>query len=407
MHVSSRVSNISESVTLKLNAQAQALSDQGVRVYNLTAGQLPFRPMSEFSEALRHQLDFLKSYQYSPVAGFVETRQKVKSYVASSRGLEPELFANFDVLLSNGGKHSLSVIFDTLLDAGDEVILLTPYWVSYTEMIKLAGAKPVIVDSTFFDGYQPRVEDIEAAITPKTRAIVVNSPNNPSGTHYSEAWMKEFAGVLAKHTHVNVISDEIYFELSYFDPKPTYFYQYDKALLERTIIVSGISKILACTGLRLGFSVAPKGFIKACSTLQGQTASGASSLVQRALGEFDFEQIEHFLSPVKKHLQMNAEILRESFRKVGLGKSWYQTVSAFYALIDFSQTPIIDKYRKDVSDNGDYSAQICGDLLEQKGVAIVPSTDFGLPNAARISLVLPKDDFSSALELLMSFLKAE
>ncbi len=407
MHVSSRVSNISESVTLKLNAQASALSDQGVRVYNLTAGQLPFRPMSEFSEALRHQLDFLKSYQYSPVAGFVETREKIKSYVASSRSLEASLFENFDVLLSNGGKHSLSVIFDTLLDAGDEVILLTPYWVSYTEMIKLAGAKPVIVDSTFFDNYQPRVEDIEAAITPKTRAIVVNSPNNPSGNHYSEAWMKEFAQVVAKHKHVNVISDEIYYELSYFDPKPTYFYQYDESLLERTIIVSGISKILACTGLRLGFSVAPKGFIKACATLQGQTASGASSLVQRALAEFDFDQIEHFLNPVKKHLQTNAEILRESFRKVGLGKSWYQTVSAFYALIDFSQTPIIDKYRKDVSDNGDYSAQICGDLLEQKGVAIVPSTDFGLPNAARISLVLPKDDFSSALELLMNFLKAE
>ncbi len=407
MHVSSRVSNISESVTLKLNAQASALSDQGVRVYNLTAGQLPFRPMSEFSEALRHQLDFLKSYQYSPVAGFVETRQKIKSYVASSRGLEAELFENFDVLISNGGKHSLSVIFDTLLDADDEVILLTPYWVSYTEMIKLAGAKPVIVDSTFFDNYQPRVEDIEAAITPKTRAIVVNSPNNPSGNHYSEAWMKEFAGLLSKHSHVNVVSDEIYYELAYFDPKPTYFYQYDKSLLERTIIVSGISKILACTGLRLGFAVAPKGFIKACATLQGQTASGASSLVQRALGEFDFDQIEHFLSPVKKHLQINAEILRESFRKVGLGKSWYQTVSAFYALIDFSQTPIIEKYRKDVKDTADYSTQICSDLLEQKGVAIVPSTDFGLPNAARISLVLPKDDFSSALELLMNFLKAE
>lgn len=407
MHVSSRVSNISESVTLKLNAQAQALSDQGVRVYNLTAGQLPFRPMSEFSEALRHQLDFLKSYQYSPVAGFADTRQKIKSYVSSSRGLEAALFDNFDVLISNGGKHSLSVIFDTLLDADDEVILLTPYWVSYTEMIKLAGARPVIVDSTFFDNYQPRVEDIEAAITPKTRAIVVNSPNNPSGNHYSEAWMKEFAALLSKHTHVNVISDEIYYELSYFDPKPTYFYQYDKSLLERTVIVSGISKILACTGLRLGFAVAPKGFIKACATLQGQTASGASSLVQRALGEFDFDQIEHFLSPVKKHLQINAEILRESFRKVGLGKSWYQTVSAFYALIDFSQTPVIEKYRKDVKDTGDYSAKICSDLLEQRGVAIVPSTDFGLPNAARISLVLPKDDFSSALELLMNFLKAE
>lgn len=407
MHVSSRVSNISESVTLKLNAQAQALGDSGVRVYNLTAGQLPFRPISEFSEALRHQLDFLKSYQYSPVAGFVDTRAKLKAYIETSRSLEPGTFENFDVLISNGGKHSLSVIFDTLLDAGDEVILLTPFWISYTEMIKLAGATPVTVDSTFFDNYTPRVEEIEKAITKKTRAIVVNSPNNPSGVHYNEAWMKDFAAMLLRHEHVNVISDEIYYELSYYDPKPTYFYQYENSLLDRTIIVSGISKILASTGLRLGFSVAPKAFIKAASNLQGQTASGASSLVQRALSEFGFEHIEHFLSPVKKHLQGNAEILRESFRQAGLGTSWYQTLSAFYSLIDFSQTPIIERYRKSPTDLSDYSTEICSELLATKGIAIVPATDFGLSNAARISLVLSKDDFTAALGLLLSFLKGD
>lgn len=407
MHVSSRVSNISESVTLKLNAQAQALSDSGVRVFNLTAGQLPFRPLSEFSDSLRHQLDFLKSYQYSPVAGFSDTRAKIKSYMESSRGLDEGALEQFDVLISNGGKHSLSVVFDTLLDEGDEVVLLTPYWVSYTEMIKLAGAKTVVVDSTFFDNYTPRVEDIEKAITPKTRAIVVNSPNNPSGLHYSEAWMRDFAALLMKHQHVNVVSDEIYFELSYYDPKPTYFYQFEKSLLERTIMVSGISKILASTGLRLGFSVAPKAFVKAAANLQGQTASGASSLVQRALSEFDFDHIENFLSPVKKHLQGNAEILRESFREASLGTSWYQTLSAFYSLIDFSQTPVIERYRKSPTDLSDYSTEICSELLEKKGVAIVPASDFGLSNAARISLVLPKDDFASALGLLLSFLKGD
>ena len=403
MKISKRVSGISESVTLKLNSLAVSMENDGHKVWNLTAGQLPFRPAVEFTESLRNELVFLNSFQYSPVAGLKELREKVLTYFNESRAVDAS--STHDVIVSNGGKHSLSNIFATILDPNDEVVILAPFWLSYPEIINLYEGKPVIVGSSIYDDFQPNIEDIRTALTKNTKAIVLNSPNNPSGVHYSEDWMKSFASLMLEFPDVLIISDEIYFELSYFDPKPTYFYQYEKSLLERTLIVEGVSKNMALTGLRIGFCIGPKEIVSAMSRLQGQTASGANSLTQKALVGFNFNLIPTYLDPIKSHLRENARVVQDKLREGQLSQCWYQTKSAFYFLIDFSNTPIIDQFRKDPEDLVDYSSQICEKLLTETGVAIVPGEAFGAPNTARLSLVSTKELFSEAFEKIIKFVK--
>lgn len=406
MHISLRAKNIQESVTLKLNAKAMKLAEEGNRIFNLTAGQLPFRPSVDFVEHIKNEINFLNSFQYSPVPGFPALRKKIIKHIEDTRQIDfQKSGVNVDCIISNGGKHALSVCFETLVEPEDEVILISPYWVSYTEMIKLCGGKPVVVESSIFNNFEPALEDMKAAITNKTRAIVINSPTNPTGTHYRPEWMESFGQLMKEFPNIHIISDEIYYQLYYFDPKPTYFYQYVPELLQRTIIIDGISKTLASTGLRIGYTIAPKDFVAAMGKIQGQTASGANSLIQRALLNFDFNKMEEFLGPVKDHLRANGRILRDQFREANLSSLWYQSVSAFYFMIDFSHSPLMDNYRKGPTDTTDYAVEICDDLLNNWGVALVPSTDFGTPNAARLSLVLEQAPFSEAVSLIIKFLQ--
>ncbi len=401
MKLSVRVESAKESITLSVNDQINKLAKGGQHIYNLTAGQLPFKPSSEFIHVVSTQLNFLKSYQYSPVRGFPELTSKIKTHIEKKRGISfDDLGVDFGVIVSNGSKHCLYNLFGSILNPGDEVILLTPYWVSYPEMIKFWGGEPKVVGSNAFDRFMPHIDEIRKAVTNKTKAILVNSPNNPAGIHYDDAWMKDFAIFLKEHPDLIVVSDEIYSEISYFDPKPTYFYQYDRSLLAQTVIIDGISKSLASTGLRIGYCAAQKPLIDAMAKIQSQTTSGANSLIQKSLIEFDFENLENFLDQVKVQLRQCAEIVRESFRLVNLSHCWYQTTSAFYYFIDFSRMPISEKYSKDK----DYSVELVKNILDQTGVALVPGAAFGFPNSARMSMTLEIAPFTEAMEKLTTFL---
>ena len=403
MELSSRVKAVGDSVTLKLNEKATILQEEGKQVYNLTAGQLPFKPPKAFMDCIGGELNLLKSYQYAPVPGFVDLRQKQIAYFLKSRELDiSDVDMKLDCVVSNGGKHSVYNTLGCLINPGDEVALIAPYWVSYPEMIKFWGGKMCVVKGHTYDAYIPSMEDIKSAISEKTKVIIVNSPNNPAGIHYPKKWMEEFAQLLEEYPQLLVISDEIYYEVAYFDPKPTYFYQENPELLKRTIIIDGISKKLACTGLRIGFTMGPSHFTKAYGKLQAQTTSGANSLIQRALIDFDFGNINTFLAPARTHLRKNAALLQEKFRDAGLAKCWYQTLSAFYFMIDFSRTPLFEKYSKGEA-SGDYSSQIAEDLLVKTGVAVVPGTDFGMPNSARFSLVLDEIPFDEAVSRMTLF----
>ena len=407
MELSSRAKGIAESVTLKLNSKAMELSESGKQIYNLTAGQLPFRPPQSFIDSIRTELDFLKSYQYSPVAGFIELRKKIMNHIQETRGINFSAVEGeeFDCVVSNGAKHAISNILGAIINPGDEVIIISPYWISYPEMIKFCRGVPIEIKSSIFDVFSPSIAAIKKAISEKTKAIIMNSPNNPAGIHYSDEWMSDFADLLLEYPQVNVISDEIYFEVYYYDPKPTYFYQKKPELLKRTIIVDGISKAFASTGLRIGYCIGPKNICKGIENLQGQLTSSANSLIQRALIDYDFSSAHEFLIPVKNHLRDNASTIREKLKDADLLKCWYQPVSAFYYMVDFTQTPVFSKYVKDKNDKTDYSVQICEDILNNCGVVIVPGTDFGMPNSARLSLVLHKEAFLEAMEKLVHFLK--
>jgi aspartate aminotransferase len=212
--------------------------------------------------------------------------------------------------------------------------------------------------------------------------------------------MREFAGFMHEFPDVLVISDEVYSDICYFDPKPTYFYQIDHSLLSRTIIVGAISKTLASTGLRLGWAIAPSSLIQAISKIQGQTTSGPNSLIQRALLDFDFLQIDDFLNPIKNHLRQNSATLREKFREANLGHCWYQNMSAFYFMIDFSRTPMFERLTPDQ----DHSYLIADELLDRQGITVVPGSDFGIPNSARIALVIEEIPFQESVSKIVQYL---
>lgn len=401
MLLSSRVKGIHDSITMKLNEKAIQLTDEGKVIYNLSGGQLPIKPSAEFIEKIHHQLNFLKSYQYSPSAGFPALRKKLLNHFIQTRNLPPDLFeVEWDVCVSNGSKHSLYNALGAIIDPGDEVVLLAPYWVSYPEMVKFWGGTPTVVKSNVFDAFVPAIDDIRKVMTPRTKVIIINSPNNPSGVHYSESWMRDFCAFMHEYPDLIVILDEVYSDISYFDPKPTYFYQMDHSLLNRTVIVNAISKTLASTGLRLGWAIAPSSVVSAMSRIQGQTTSGPNSLIQRSLLDFDFHFLESFLTPVKNHIRQNAANLREKFREANLGHCWYQSTSAFYFMIDFSRTPMFRRFESD----GDHSYAITDELLEQEGITVVPGSDFGIPNTARISLVIEEVPFQEALTKIVRYL---
>jgi aspartate aminotransferase len=401
MLLSSRVKGIHDSITMKLNEKALQLTDEGKVIYNLSGGQLPIKPTAEFIEKIHHQLNFLKSYHYSPSAGFPGLRKKLIRHFIESRKLPAELFeSDWDAILSNGSKHTLYNALGALIDPGDEVVLLAPFWVSYPEMVKFWGGIPTVIKSNVFDAFVPAIEDIRKAMTPRTKVIIVNSPNNPSGVHYSESWMREFAEFMRDYPDLIVISDEVYSDISYFDPKPSYFYQLDHSLLKRTVIVHAISKTLAATGLRLGWAIAPENVVSAMSRIQGQTTSGPNSLMQRALMDFDFHFLESFLIPVKNHIRQNAATLREKFREANLGHCWYQSTSAFYFMIDFSRTPMFRRFEAEK----DHSYEIADELLNEEGITVVPGTDFGIPNTARISLVIEEVPFQEAIQKIVKYL---
>lgn len=410
MFLSSRIIEANESVTLKMNNKINELSKSGKHIYNLTAGQLPFKPSADFIKSIHNQLNFLKSYQYSPVSGFVDLRNKFMQYTEKKRDISfgpssGEEDFEFDCVISNGSKHTLYNILGALVNPSDEVILMTPYWVSYPEMIKFWGGVPQVVKSNAFYGFVPHLEDIKKSISNKTKAIILNSPNNPSGIHYDDDWMKGFAELIKQYPNIIVISDELYSEINYFDPKPTYFYQYDKDLLKQTVIVNGISKSFASTGLRIGYCIANKKLTDAVLKLQSQTTSGPNSLVQKSLLEFDFDSLDRFFDPVNVQFREIAHIVKNAFKDANLSHCWYQTTSGFYYFIDFTRLPFFKKYKALSSE--DHSELIVQDILDETGVALVPGSAFGFENSARMSMTIELAPFQEAMEKLMVFFASQ
>lgn len=411
-YLSTRAKKSIGSVTLEINEKIQLYKKHGKDIYNLTAGQLPFRPESNFIQSLQGQLSFLSSYQYSSVKGLPELQEKFLSQFLNSRfsnwsKVEIENFlSSHSILISNGSKHSLHNLFATVINPGDEIVLFSPYWVSFPEMITFWGGVPRIVDCHHYDSFLPDLEQLKEVLeSSKIKVIVLNSPNNPTGVHYSEAWMKQFAQIIKNYPNILIVCDEIYEQLYYYDPAPTYFYQYQPELLNRTIIINGISKSLAATGLRIGTAIGPNEIIDVMVKLQSQSTSGANSLIQNALRDYDERHLRPYLQEIRLQLRKNAEILKEVLREFDLSTCWYQTTSAYYYIIDFMRTPYFKKRYPNLTRNDDVAQEICNELLDKIEVAVVPGTNFGAANCARLSFTLDPELFTQACKRVAKFLK--
>lgn len=355
-------------------------------IYDLSQDQLPIKPSPEFIEKIHHQLNFLKSFQNSPSAGFPSLRKKLIAEFAQSRGIGE--LENWGCTLSNG-----SILYNALgaiISPGAEVILLAPYCNAYPQAVEFWGGVPVFIRSNVFDAFVPAIDNIRKSITEKTVAIIVNSPNNPCGVHYSESWMREFAELMSEFPALIAISDEVYSDLSYFDPRPSYFYKLEHALLERTIVVQA--------NAFLGWAIAPENIAAEMAKLN---TAPPNSLMQRALMEYDFANNESFLAPVRSHVRQNAATLREKFREHSLGHCWYQSTSAFFFMIDFSRTPMFQRF----DGEKDNSYEIAEELLNEEGITVVAGSEFGLANSARISLVIEEVPFAEAIVKICKYLR--
>ncbi|KAA3624153.1 MAG: pyridoxal phosphate-dependent aminotransferase [Bacteroidetes bacterium] len=371
--VSKRLQQMAESATIKMAQLARDLREEGHDVISLSLGEPDFDTPDHIKAAAQKALD--EGYtKYTPVPGLVELREAIKTKFKRDNNLDYELN---QIVVSNGAKQSIANLSLALLDEGDEVIILAPYWVSYYEIIRLSGATPVIVSAGIDQEYKVTADQIEAAITDKTKLILYSSPCNPTGSVYSEAELKSFADVIASHDDIYIISDEIY-EYINFGDRHISIGSFDN-VKDRTITVNGFAKGFAMTGWRLGYMGAPAWIAAACAKIQGQFTSGATAFGQKAAAYA-------LLSDMTPTFEM-----REAFRArrdmlIGLledipGMKVNRPTGAFYIFPDIS-----DFFGKsDGSMTINNADDFCEYLLHKAHVAAVSGSAFGADNCFRIS----------------------
>jgi aspartate aminotransferase len=372
--LSSRVRGLKESSTLKINAMVNRMKQEGKVVFNLTAGEPDFPPPEEAKAAVREALDKNQS-KYTPTAGIQELReliaQKTNRQQPASSGTRP--WAAKDVVVANGGKQAIFNSIFALVDSGDEVILGAPYWLSYPEMVKAAGGVSRVINTTAESGYQMTADQLKAAITPKTRLLILNSPSNPTGSVYSRSALERLGAVLRSHPEIWVLSDEIYDRIEFRRGAWCSFLNACPELRDRTVTVNGLSKSGAMTGWRVGWSLTPDSLTPALIALQGHSTSGICSLSQWAAiaslkipeEAFEFQRLEYL-----NRRNLALELLQKSEKmKV------YEPEGAFYLFLDCS--PVL---RDGQDANG-----LAEKLLQEAGVAVVSGVDFGAPKCLRIS----------------------
>ena len=279
MKLSERLNRLAPSATLAMSQKSGEMKAQGIDVINMSVGEPDFNTPDHIKAAGKKAIEENFS-TYSPVPGYADLRQAVSDKLKKENGLEYSLA---EILVSNGAKQSVCNTVMALVDEGEEVIIPAPYWVSYPQMVLLAGGTPVFIDATFEQNFKITPEQLEAAITPKTRMLILCSPSNPTGSVYSKEELKALADVIKKHDDLFVLADEIYEHINYVGHHES-IAQFE-GMKERCIIVNGVSKAYAMTGWRIGYIAAPEWIVKGCNKLQGQYTSGPCSISQKAAVE--------------------------------------------------------------------------------------------------------------------------
>ncbi len=368
--LSQRANELKPSATLAISAKEKELRSQGVDVVGFGAGEPDFPTPAHIREAAKRSLDRGETF-YTPVGGTVELKKAIMKRFSEDYALDykPE-----HILVSCGAKHSLYNIFQAIIGDGDEVLIPAPYWVSYPEMVCLSGGKPVIVPSQEKRNFEPEPELMESLITPKTKAIIINSPSNPTGIMYSNKALEEIAQVARKHDLI-VISDEIYDKLVYDNLNFTAFASLP-GMLERTITVNGVSKTYAMTGFRIGYLATPlTEIVKAATNIQSQSTSNPTSTAQAAAVEAlsgPQEEVTKMRDIFEKRRNLMVRLINET-----TGLSVINPQGAFYTFVNTTKL----NGKGGVRNSTDF-AQL---LLDKYHVACVPGGPFGSEDHIRLS----------------------
>lgn len=384
MRLSDRINRVAESQTLAMSQKSQELKESGVDVVNLTVGQPDFFTPDNVKAAAKKAIDDNYSF-YTPVPGYKDLVKAIQGKFKRDNNLD---YAENQIMVSTGAKQCLANVMQVLFQKGDEVIIPTPYWVSYVDLVKLCNATPVIIEGKLENYYKITPEQLEKAITPNTHGFVLNAPSNPSGSIYTKDELKALADVLAKHPEIAIISDEIYEHLTY-DGTHESIAQFDN-VKNQTIVINGLSKAYAMTGWRIGYMAAPVEITKACKKLQGQTTSGTCSIAQRAAIEA--------LNGDQTVIDKNNEVLiaRRNMMVKGLtsipGVKLNVPPATFYCFPDFSA--YIGKSYEGKKINNSF--ELADFFLNVAHVATVAGGAFGVDSCIRMSYVVGFDRIEEA-----------
>jgi len=370
------LARVKPSATIAVTQKARDLKAQGREVVSLSVGEPDFDTPEHICLAAKAAIDRGET-RYTPVLGIPELREAVAKKFKRENGLD---YKSSDIIVATGGKHILFNAFLSTLNPGDEVIVPAPYWVSYPEMVAICGGSSVIVQTKMEEGFKLQPEALEAAITSKTKWLVINSPSNPSGAAYSFNDMKKVTDVLMRHPHVHVLTDDIYEHLVYGDFSFVTPAQVEPALIERTLTMNGVSKAYAMTGWRIGYAAGPSALIKAMDLLQGQQTSGACSIAQWAAVEALNGPQEHLVS-FRKAFEERRDLVVSMLNQAKFLKC-PTPEGAFYVFPSCAEaigrkTPEGKKIETDT----DFVTA----LLEAEGVAVVQGSAFGTGPNFRVS----------------------
>lgn len=380
MHLSPTVQSIVEPATLLMARRSRELRAQGRDIIDLSLGEPDHDPPG-FAIAAAEEAIHGPWHKYPPVNGFLDVREAICRKFERDNGLS---YAPDQIVISTGAKHSIMNVVMSLCGPGDEVVIPAPYWVSYSEQVRLAGAKPIIVNSTLEEDWKAPVERIAYAITPRTRLLMFSSPCNPSGSVLSRNELEALAEVVRRHPGLMVISDEIY-EHIVFNGTHLSFASLP-GMAERTITVNGLSKAFALTGWRIGYIGAPLWVAQACTKLQGQFTSGANSIAQRVT-KACVEADPALLAPMRKDFLRRRDLTLEAMKAI---PGWRCNVpeGAFYLLPDVSAS-----FKGGIKGSVDLSLH----LLDTAGVSLVEGRSFGAEGTLRISYATSDTKLTEAM----------
>ena len=383
--LSDRLNSLSPSATLAMSQKSAELKAQGVDVINLSVGEPDFNTPDHIKEAAKKAIDENYS-RYSPVAGYLSLRNAIVEKLKKENGLE---YTATQISCANGAKQSVCNTILVLVNPGDEVIIPAPFWVSYPEMVKLAEGKPVIVSAGIEQDFKITPEQLEAAITPKTKALILCSPSNPTGSVYSREELAGLVAVLARHPQVMVIADEIYEHINYVGKHESTAQV--PVMTERTIVVNGVSKAYAMTGWRIGFIAGPEWVVKACNKLQGQYTSGPSSVSQKA-AEAAYTGTQEPVEAMRQAFERRRDFIVKLAKEVP-GLEVTVPEGAFYLF------PKCSSYFGKSADGRtiENSDDLAMYLLEVGHVACVGGASFGAPECIRMSYATSDENIVEAI----------